>query len=51
LSLIAERRNKIAHEGDLQPSVPRTPWPITRSDVTEVATFIEDLVRTIDAIV
>lgn len=51
LSLIVERRNKIAHEGDLQPSIPRTPWPINRADVTYVAIFIEDLVRTIDTII
>lgn len=51
LSIIVERRNKIAHEGDLQPSIPRTAWPITRADVSHVATYIEDLVRTIDKIV
>jgi hypothetical protein len=51
LSLIVERRNKIAHEGDLQPSFPRTPWPISRVDVSYAAGFIEDLVRTIDGIV
>jgi hypothetical protein len=51
LSLIVERRNKIAHEGDLERTVPRTPWPISRADVCYVAMFIEDLVRTIDAIV
>lgn len=51
LSLIVERRNKIAHEGDLQPSIPRTPWPISRVDVSYAAGFIEDLVRTIDGIV
>lgn len=51
LSLIVERRNKIAHEGDLQPSIPRTPWPINRSDVVFATNFIEDLVRTIDGIV
>jgi len=51
LSLIVERRNKIAHEGDLQLSIPRTPWPITSADVSYVAEFIEDLVRTIDKIV
>lgn len=28
LSLIVDRRNKIVHEGDLQPTIPRTPWPI-----------------------
>jgi hypothetical protein len=51
LSLIVERRNKIAHEGDLQRSIPRIPWSITRADVSYVAGFIEDLVRTIDTIV
>jgi hypothetical protein len=51
LSLIVERRNKIAHEGDLQPAVPRTPWPIGPTDVDYAATFIEDLVHTIDGIV
>lgn len=51
LSLIVERRNKIAHEGDLQPSIPRAPWPISRSDVSYAAKFIEELVRAIDVIV
>jgi hypothetical protein len=51
LSLIVERRNKIVHEGDLQPAVPRTPWPIVRADVSAVAVFVEDVVRTIDDIV
>lgn len=51
LPLIVERRNKIAHEGDLQHSIPRTPWPITRADVSYVSGFIEDLVQTIDRIV
>jgi len=51
LSIIVERRNKIAHEGDLQPSIPRTPWDITRADVSHVSQFIEDLVQTIDKIV
>ena len=51
LSLIVDRRNKIVHEGDLQPTVPRSPWPITRGDVTEVAVFINDIVDTIDQIV
>lgn len=51
LSAIVDRRNKIAHEGDLQPSVPRTPWPISAADDAAVATFIERLVRSIDAVV
>lgn len=36
LTQIVNRRNKIVHEGDLQPSLPRTPWPIERSDVVFV---------------
>ncbi len=51
LSLIVARRNKIVHEGDLQPTVPRTPWPITAGDVADVANFIHAIVTAIDAIV
>ncbi len=51
LSLIVDRRNKIVHEGDLQPSVPRTPWPITRADVSDVAQFISRIVDAIDSVV
>jgi hypothetical protein len=51
LFLLVERRNKIAHEGDLQPLVPRAPWPIARTDVSYAAEFIEDLVRRINDIV
>ena len=51
LSVIVDRRNKIVHEGDLQPTVPRTPWTITRTDLTEVAAFIGSIVSSIDSIV
>lgn len=51
LSLIVERRNKIAHEGDLQPNVPRTPWPISQADLQYVAGFIRRIVDAIDQIV
>lgn len=51
LSLIVDRRNKIVHEGDLQPTTPRTPWPIARVDVQNVATFIHQIVLAIDAVV
>jgi hypothetical protein len=50
LSLIVERRNKI-HRGDLERSIPRTPRPVTRGDVSFVVGFIEDLVRTTEKIV
>jgi len=48
LSLIVDRRNKIVHEGDLLPSIPRTPWPIGRQDLTGVTSFIRDIVYAID---
>lgn len=51
LSIIVERRNKIVHEGDLQPSVPRVPWNISRPDVTYVSQFIGNLVARLDALV
>jgi hypothetical protein len=51
LAVIVDRRNKIVHEGDLQPTVPRTPWTIDRADLSQVTTFINDVVGAIDAIV
>ena len=51
LSLVVRRRNIIAHEGDLQPSLLRDPWPISQADLVFVANQIETLVRAIDAIV
>lgn len=51
LSLIVSRRNKIAHEGDLQPTPLREPWPINRSDVEFVESHIDRIVRSIDAVV
>jgi hypothetical protein len=50
LSQIVERRNKIAHEGDLQPGFPRTPWPITQPDLTFVSTFLRSLVAAMESI-
>lgn len=51
VALIAQRRNKIAPEGDLQPVLPRSPWPITQSDVTFVSSEIERVVKAMDAVV
>ena len=51
LSLIVRRRNIIAHEGDLQQSPFREPWPISRADLAFVGDQIERLVRAIDAVV
>ena len=41
LRLVAERRNKIAHEADLDPSYPGLRWPISPADATGVVDFVE----------
>lgn len=51
LSAIANRRNKIVHEGDLQPGLPRTEWPIARNDVDDVKAAIIRVVDAIEALV
>jgi len=51
LSLVVRRRNIIAHEGDLQQTPLRDPWPIGRADLTFVADQIHQLARAIDAVV
>ena len=49
LTTIVDRRNKIAHEGDLQPkTLPISPWPISQADLTIVSGFIERLVSSIE---
>jgi hypothetical protein len=50
LSLMVQRRNKIVHEGDLQPSPPRLPWPISQADVAAVTSHIETIVYAINAV-
>lgn len=50
LAAIVDRRNKIAHEGDMQPSTPRTPWPIKQDDLFSVSSFLQTIVRAIDAV-
>jgi hypothetical protein len=51
LSVIVDRRNKIVHEGDLQPTIPRIPWPIVASDVKDVASFIDSIIAAIDGVI
>lgn len=41
LRLIVDRRNKIAHEADLDPSFPGTRWPISPSDSAHTIDFIQ----------
>lgn len=50
LSLVVRRRNRIAHEGDLQPSPPRAPVPISSMDLRYVEDLIERIVRAIDVV-
>lgn len=49
LRAIVDRRNKIAHEGDLQPTLPITPWPIDQADLAQVSIFVDRLVTSIEA--
>jgi len=51
LALIVDRRNKIAHEADLDPSYPGARWPISPGDVTSAVDFVEDVCRAIHATV
>jgi hypothetical protein len=51
LQLIVDRRNKIAHEADLDPSYPGVYWPIHAPDVAGATNFIERLCETIHAVI
>ena len=51
LKIIIDRRNKIAHESDVDPSYPGSRWPITYDDATHATDFIEELVGAIDIVV
>lgn len=47
LKLIVDRRNKIAHEADLDPTSPGVRWPITQSMADDAVTNIEAIVEAI----
>lgn len=51
LSSMVERRNKIAHEGDLGPTVPRETLPISLDQLVLVRTVVKRLVDSIEAVV
>lgn len=51
LRLIIDRRNKIAHEADLDPSYPGTLWPISQKDAKDAVDFIELICESIHAII
>lgn len=51
LRLIVDRRNKIAHEADHDPSYPGARWPISEADVAQSRQFLAGLVAAIHAVV
>ena len=51
LRLIVQRRNKIAHEADLDPSYPGSRWPISLPDAENSSKFIRDIGEAIHSVV
>jgi hypothetical protein len=51
LELLVQRRNKIAHEADLDPSFPGVRWPITAAAATGATDFVERICETIHLVV
>ena len=51
LDIVVDRRNKIAHEADPDPSYPGARWPITAWDADSTIDFIERLCEAIHSIV
>jgi len=51
IDLIVHRRNKIAHEADLDPSYPNARWPIRLADATYATDFIERICENIHPVV
>lgn len=49
LKLIVDRRNKIAHEADLDPSFPGARWPIHVGDVEHSLRFLKQVCESIHA--
>ena len=50
LKIIVDRRNKIAHEADIDPTNPAFRWPISRGQANDAIDFIEHAVRAINKI-
>jgi len=51
LQLIIERRNKIAHEADIDPTYPGSRWPINIVMAKDATDFIEQLCETIHSLI
>lgn len=47
IRLIVERRNKIAHQADIDPSYPGARWPISATDTTSAMDFVEEICEAI----
>jgi hypothetical protein len=47
LKLTVDRRNKIAHEADMDPTYPKARWPIAAADVNGVVEFLINVVEAI----
>ena len=45
LRLIVDRRNKIAHEADMDPTAPGTRWAIAHLDVVHTMKFVKTIAR------
>lgn len=50
LDLAVDRRNKIAHEADLDPSYPGQRWPIVTKDAEGVVDLIEDAGKAVHSV-
>ena len=51
LGLIVDRRNKIAHEADVDPSYPGQRWPISQTDTDDALAFVEKVGEAIHSLV
>lgn len=51
LKSIVERRNKIAHEADMDPSAPGARWPISEADVHDALNSLEQIANAIFTLV
>jgi hypothetical protein len=51
LKLLVDRRNKIAHEADLDPSYPLSRWPIDEALVSDALEFVSSVCETIFIVV
>lgn len=49
LQTIVDRRNKIAHEADLDPTIPGRRWPITDGLATDAVDYVVSVVEAIEA--